>query len=81
MKLFNKIAIIGVGLIGGSIGLAIRKRHIAKEVIGVFRHRSTLKRALKAKAIDKGSMSIAEGIKGIRLGFLASSVNCIPAVV
>ena len=42
MKLFNKIAIIGVGLIGGSIGLAIKKKKLAKQVIGVSRHKKTI---------------------------------------
>lgn len=81
MLKFKKVAIIGVGLIGGSIGLAIRKRHIAKEVVGVFRHKSTLRRALKARAINKGSMSIAEGVKGASLIVIASPVHCIPALV
>ena len=31
MKLFNKVAIVGVGLIGGSLGLAMRNKGIAKE--------------------------------------------------
>jgi prephenate dehydrogenase len=81
MKLFNRVAIIGVGLIGGSIGLAIKKRHVAKEVVGVFRHKSTLRRSLKAKAIDKGSMSIAEGVKGANLIIIASPVHSVPALV
>ena len=63
MKRFGKITIIGVGLIGGSIGLAIRNRHVAKEVVGVFRRGSTLKKALKVRAIDKGTLDIADGVK------------------
>jgi len=81
MKLFDKVAIVGVGLIGGSIALAIKKKHIAKEVVGVFRHKSTLRRSLKAKAIDKGSMSIAEGVKDASLIIIASPVHSIPALV
>ncbi|PIR66169.1 MAG: prephenate dehydrogenase/arogenate dehydrogenase family protein, partial [Candidatus Omnitrophica bacterium CG10_big_fil_rev_8_21_14_0_10_43_8] len=37
MKKFSKITIIGVGLIGGSIGLAVKKRRLAKVVCGVGR--------------------------------------------
>lgn len=81
MARFKKVTIIGVGLIGGSIGLAIKKRHVAKEVVGVFRHKATLKRALKARAIDKGTLSIAEGVKGADLIIVASPVSCIPALV
>ena len=80
MKQFNKITIIGVGLIGGSIGLAIKKRGIAKEVAGVFRHRVTLRKALKRKAIDKGFMSIKDGVRGADLIILATPVSSIVAV-
>jgi len=81
MKQFKKIAIIGVGLIGGSIGLAAKKRHVAKEIIGVFRHTTTLKRALKAKAVNKAAMSIREGVKGADLIIVASPVHSIPALI
>ena len=80
MKKINKIAIIGVGLIGGSIGLALKNRHLAKEVIGVFRRSSTLKKALICKAVDKGTMNIEDGIKDADLIILASPVYKIPAL-
>lgn len=78
MKRFNKIAIIGVGLIGGSIGLAIKKKRLAKEVIGVFRHNSTLRRALKEKAVDRGVMDLRSGVKDADLIIIASPVYSIP---
>ena len=80
MKRFNKIAIIGVGLIGGSIGLAARTRKVAKEVIGVFRHRSTMRRALKFKAVDTGVMDMGEGIEDADLIILATPVHSIPVL-
>ncbi|MDP2913025.1 MAG: prephenate dehydrogenase/arogenate dehydrogenase family protein [Candidatus Omnitrophota bacterium] len=80
MKLFNKVAIIGVGLIGGSIGLAIKKRRIAREVIGVFRRTSTLKKALKKKAVDRATLSIKKGVEGADLIILASPVFSIPGL-
>jgi prephenate dehydrogenase len=80
MAKFKKIAIIGVGLIGGSIGLAIRRKKIAREVIGVFRHRSTMKKALKYRAVDKGAMDIREGVKDARLVILATPVHSIPVL-
>ena len=78
MKLFNKVTIIGVGLIGGSIGLGIKKRALAKEVIGVFRRPSTLKKALKSKAVDRGTLYIADGVKDADLIILATPVYSIP---
>lgn len=58
MKLFNKVAIIGIGLIGGSIALAIRKKGLADKIIGVSRSKKTLLLAKKIKAIDSGSLDI-----------------------
>lgn len=58
MKLFNKIAIIGTGLIGGSIALSIKKNKLANEVIGVSRRKSSILLAQKMHAIDKGSQDI-----------------------
>ncbi|MCX5686245.1 MAG: prephenate dehydrogenase/arogenate dehydrogenase family protein, partial [Candidatus Omnitrophica bacterium] len=79
MKQFNKIAIIGVGLIGGSIGLAVKKRKLAGEVVGVFRRRSTLKKALRHKAVDRGTMSVREGVFDADLIILATPVRSIVA--
>ena len=78
---FNRVTIIGVGLIGGSIGLAIKKKHLAKEVVGVFRHNSTMRKALRKKAIDRAAMSIAEGVKEADIIIIASPVCSIPALV
>ncbi|MDO8526045.1 MAG: prephenate dehydrogenase [Candidatus Omnitrophota bacterium] len=77
MRQFNKITIIGVGLIGGSIGLAIKKNGLAKEVAGVFHHRATLKKALKREAIDKGVMDIRRGVMNADLVILAAPVSSI----
>jgi prephenate dehydrogenase len=77
---FNKITIIGVGLIGGSIGLAVKRHHIAKEVIGVFRRNSTLNKALKRGAVDKTAMSVKEGVKNADFIILATPVSLIPSM-
>lgn len=76
MKLFRKVAIVGVGLIGGSIGLAIKKRRLAAEVIGVSRRQKTINNALRRGAIDKGSADLRI-IKDADLVILAPPVNSI----
>jgi len=78
MKLFGRIAIIGVGLIGGSIGLAIKKRMVANEVVGVFRRQSTMRKALKRRAVDRGTLDIREGVKDADLIIIATPVSLIP---
>lgn len=80
MRQFNKVAIIGVGLIGGSIGLAIKKKGLAKEVIGIFRHKRTLQRAIRCKAIDRGVLEIKAGVKDADLIIIATLVYSIPTV-
>ncbi|MFH1798558.1 MAG: prephenate dehydrogenase [Candidatus Omnitrophota bacterium] len=50
----KKIVVIGMGLIGGSIGKAVIKRSPVREVIGVCRSQSSLERAVKEKALTKG---------------------------
>jgi prephenate dehydrogenase len=49
---FQKITIVGVGLLGGSIGLAVKRRRLAREVAGFVRRRESLKDCEKAGAAD-----------------------------
>jgi prephenate dehydrogenase len=76
MKLFNKVAIIGVGLIGGSIGLGIKKKKLAGQVIGISRHKKTIDSAIARRAIDVGSQNIA-AIRQADLVILATPVSSI----
>jgi len=73
---FNKVAIIGVGEIGGSIGKAIREKKLAREVIGISRRLSSLKNAMKSRAIDKFFLleKIKEGVSGADLIILATPI-------
>jgi len=74
MKL-KRITIIGVGLIGGSIGLAIRKKGLASKVVGVTAHRSTLKKALRRKAISSGALDAKKAVLGSDMVILATPVD------
>ena len=76
MRLFDRVTIVGTGLIGGSLALAIKKKGLACEVFGVSRHRNTLLLAKKSGAIDKGSEHLGI-IKGSDLVILATPVNTI----
>jgi prephenate dehydrogenase len=49
---FRKITIVGVGLLGGSLGLAIKKRGLADEVAGYVRRAASIAECEKAKAVD-----------------------------
>lgn len=76
MRLFNKVAIVGTGLIGGSLALALKKRKLANEIIGVSRHKKSLLFAKRKGAIDRGSQSL-DIIKDADLVILATPVNVI----
>ena len=76
MRLFNKVAIIGTGLIGGSMALAIKKKCLAHQIIGVSRHKNTLIWGKKSRVIDKGSQDL-NIIQDADLVVLATPVNTI----
>ncbi|MDH4099390.1 MAG: prephenate dehydrogenase/arogenate dehydrogenase family protein [Nitrospirota bacterium] len=77
---FTKVAIIGVGLIGGSLGLAIRKRGLAGTVVGVGRGEANLKTALERGAIDSYRLDLEEGVKDADLVVLCTPVATFPAL-
>jgi prephenate dehydrogenase len=56
------VAIVGVGLIGGSVGLALRERGLAGEVIGIGRDRAKLDDAARLGAIDTGCTDLTLGV-------------------
>lgn len=68
---FQRAALIGVGLIGGSLGMALRARRLAREVVGVTRAEAAIARAQQRGAIDRGSMDPAAGVQGADLVVLA----------
>ena len=72
MTPFARAAIIGVGLIGGSLGMAMRRRGLAREVVGVARVPDTLGTARARGAIDRGTTDPVEGIAGADLVVLAA---------
>ena len=72
---FKQITIIGVGLIGGSIGLAVKKRRLSYRVIGVTAHRGTLKKALKRRAIDVGTLDTKKSVLDSDMVILATPVD------
>jgi cyclohexadieny/prephenate dehydrogenase len=55
------LAIVGVGLIGGAIGLAAKKRGLAQRIRGIGRDRAELETARKLGVIDEISLDLADG--------------------
>src|SRR5919109_1783069 len=74
-----KIAVLGVGLIGGSIGLAARDR-LGAEVAGFDPNGELLTRARELGALDSAEGSVAEAVAGAELVFCASPVMALPGL-
>jgi prephenate dehydrogenase len=73
--LFNRLVIVGVGLIGGSLGLAARARGLVREVIGFGRTEANLRVALERGIIDAYTFDPAEAARGADLLLLAVPVE------
>jgi prephenate dehydrogenase len=69
------LTIVGVGLIGGSIGLAAKRRGVAERIVGVGRRPDTLERALAAGAIDEGSPELGRSVRGAEMVVVCTPVN------
>jgi prephenate dehydrogenase len=70
---FKQVTIIGTGLIGGSLGLALKKRHLAGRIVGSDRA-PVLERAQDCGAIDGGTTNPADAVRGSDLVVLATPV-------
>jgi prephenate dehydrogenase len=62
MPNWNKVAIVGVGLIGGSIGLALRERKLAANVVGIGRRAAGLKKAKELGAVTSTALKVEQGV-------------------
>jgi len=73
--LFDTVCIAGVGLIGGSFGLALRERRLARRVIGLTRREETARAAQQVGAVDFATTNPVEAARGADLILLAPPVG------
>jgi prephenate dehydrogenase len=73
--MLNKITIIGVGLIGGSLAKAIKENQLANKVCGYGRDQSRLEKAKNTNIIDELSTNIDEAVKGADIVIIATPVG------
>jgi prephenate dehydrogenase len=76
-----RIAIVGVGLIGGSIGLALKERGLAAEVVGIGRRAATLEKAVRRGAVDRTTTNLTAGVADADLVIVATPVDSIADTV
>lgn len=78
--LLNNVCIIGVGLIGGSLGLDIKKHGLAKKVVGVVRRESAIKESLDAGVVDEATMDLTKAVSEADLIIFATPIATIVKV-
>jgi prephenate dehydrogenase len=69
------LAIVGVGLIGGSIGLAAKRRSVAERVVGAGRNQAGLDRARALGAIDAGYLDLTEAVAQSQVAVFCTPVD------
>ena len=74
-KLFKKVCIFGVGLIGGSIGMAIKKNGLADKVIGIGRNIAKFEKAVLSGAVDRVTTDYTAEVKDADLIILSMHIN------
>ncbi len=72
---FNRAAIIGVGLIGGSLGMSLCARNLAGEVVGSGSRVENLRLAVELGAVQRFAATPAEGVSGADLVIIATPVS------
>lgn len=73
------VAILGVGLIGGSVGLALRARGLAARVVGIGRDPEKLEAARQLGAVDAWTVDPAEGVADAEVAVACTPVTRIVA--
>lgn len=72
--MFRRITIIGLGLIGGSLALAIKEKNLAKELVGVSRRKSTINHAIRNRMVDVATLDLKKGVKDSDLVIISAPV-------
>jgi len=72
---FQKITLVGVGMLGGSIGLAAKRRGVAARVCGLVRREESIAECLAAGVVDDATLDIAEAVAGAGLVILCTPVG------
>lgn len=71
----GKVALIGVGLLGGSLGRALRTRDCAREVVGFARRTATLEECEETGATDSTTLDLAQAVSGAELVVLGTPIG------
>lgn len=76
----DKLAVVGVGLIGGSLALALKEAGVVGQVVGIGRGLPNLETALRLGVVDSYTQDIAAGVAEADVVFLATPVQALGAL-
>ena len=71
---WRKVTLIGVGLLGGSLGLALKRRRLATRVTGFVRRAASVKECLAARAVDEATLNLQQAVSGADLIVLCTPI-------
>jgi len=72
---FPKITLVGVGLLGGSVGLAVKRRGLAQCVAGLVRREESIVECIEAGVVDMATLDLAEAVDEAALVILCTQVG------
>jgi prephenate dehydrogenase len=81
MKLFKKMTVIGVGLLGASLAKACKERGLVEEIVGYGRNRENLEKARTLKIIDHCATDLSEAVNDADLIVLCTPVSTIVPLI
>lgn len=81
MPLINRLAVVGVGLIGGSLARILREKGEVGEIVGIGRGAANLERAVELGVIDRFEHDLKRGVADADMVFLATPVCTIAGIV
>lgn len=77
---FRKLTIVGVGLLGGSLGLAVRQGGLAARVVGLVRRQESIAECASVAAVDLATLDDKEAVEGADLVVLCTPVGQMTAM-
>jgi len=81
MSPYKQVAIVGVGLLGGSLALAVKKRGLAEQVVGIGRDQTKLDDLVQSGLIDRGTTDLPQGVSEADLVVVCTPVETVGATV
>jgi len=79
--IFSRICIVGLGLIGGSLTKAIKRKHPDCFIVAIDSNKESLEAALEDKVADYVTGNLAEGVKGADLVFLCTPIHTMTSII